>query len=75
MYQTNKLVGTVISKHTLIYPGKAFSQTYGVGNASSEALKASWMLPTNFNKTRFRKVTQVGPMYSSDQDQHELFPK
>lgn len=70
MYQTNRLVGTVVSKHTLIYSRKAFSQTYGIADASFEALKASWMLPTSFNNTRFRKV---GPMYLSDQDQDELF--
>lgn len=63
MYQNNKLVGTVVSKHTLIYSRKAFSQIYDIANASSEALKASWMFPTNFNNTRFRKVAQVGPMH------------
>lgn len=40
------LVGTVVSKNTQIYSRKAFSQTHGLANASSEALKASCMLPT-----------------------------
>lgn len=57
-----KLVATVASKLTLTYSRKEFSQIYGVANALSEVLKASWMLPTGLSNTRFRKVTQVCPM-------------
>lgn len=40
MYYNNKLVATVVSKHTLTYSRKVFSQTYGVANALSGVLKA-----------------------------------